>query len=502
MPPSRLDAFLTRRPRLGAFALGLLSAAALPPLHVLPVLLLCLPGLLFLVSASRNARGAAGIGFLFGFGHHIVGLYWITEAILVEAARFWWLVPIAVPMLAAVLAVFIALPCAMARLAPNGRRGLALVGLWVLADLGRQFVLSGFPWNPLGSVWAAPGGFGDVMLQPAAWIGVHGLTLATLLLALAPAWGRRGWVLGAAGLAVWAGFGLVRLAPNPPTAHPVAVVLVQGNIAQEDKWERASALRHFATYLDLSRAGAADAHQAFAGATTVIVWPETASPFLLDRDPDGRAAVAKAAGGWALVGAVRFDAAGRPYNSLLAVDGPGPVVAVYDKAHLVPFGEYQPGWFPLPIALVSGDGFGRGPGPLTWHLPGLPAVGPLICYEAIFPGEVAAADRPEWLVNVTNDAWFGNSSGPRQHLAAARLRAVEEGLPLMRAANTGISAGYDGFGRELGRIPMNNAGEIVLALPGALAATPSARYGLWTPLGLALLVAAGAFFPVPRHRTA
>ena len=152
----------------------------------------------------------------------------------------------------------------------------------------------------------------------------------------------------------------------------------------------------------------------------------------------------------------------------------------------MPFGEYVPDWLPLPIMVLPGDGFARGPGPRTLHVPGLPPFGALICYEAIFPGEIVdRADRPAWLVNVTNDAWFGNSTGPRQHLAAARMRAVEEGLPLLRAANTGISAAFDAHGHEIGRIGMQTAGTLAVALPGALPATLFACFGLWLPAILA-----------------
>jgi apolipoprotein N-acyltransferase len=178
----------------------------------------------------------------------------------------------------------------------------------------------------------------------------------------------------------------------------------------------------------------------------------------------------------------------------VALAGAGPPVATYDKWHLVPFGEYQPRWLPLPVEFGP-SGFQPGSGPATLRVPGLPPVAPLICYEAIFPGIVLdRADRPDWLVTVTNDAWFGNSSGPRQHLAAARLRAVEEGLPIMRAANTGISAGYDAFGRELGRIGMNRTGTLALPLPGRLPPTLFARWGLAVPAALALLALGAAFW--------
>ncbi len=468
-----------------AGGLGALAAGALPPVHALPLLLISLPGLLLLLDEAGQWRSAARIGFAFGFGHHLVGLYWITAAILVEASKFWWLVPLAVPALAAVVACFIALPCALAiRVPAGGRRVLVLAGGWVLADILRQFFATGFPWNPLGSVWAVPDRFGSIMLQPAALVGVHGLTLMTLLLAMTPWLGRRAMLAGAIGLAAWAGFGVWRLDQPAPPATGLSVVLVQGNVPQGEHWTRDFALTVFRRYLGLTRSGVGG----LGNHASIVVWPETAFyPFLLEQDAGARAAIYAASAGPALIGGVRFNRAGRPLNSLMAIDGPGPVRASYDKAHLVPFGEYSPSW--LPLMLGIGPGFAAGGGAQTLHIPGVPPVGPLICYEAIFPAQIVdAADRPDWLVNVTNDAWFGDSSGPRQHLAAARLRAVEEGLPLMRAANTGISAGYDAFGRELGRLDMNLAGTLVLALPGRLPPTWFARTGLWTPALLALVM--------------
>ena len=487
-PLSRLAALTGWRAHAAAVALGLLSALALPPLHVLPVLLLVVPGLLALIGAAPTWRGALLRGFWFGFAHHLLGLYWVTDAILIEAARYWWLVPLAVPALSLVLASFIAGPCGVARLAaPGWRRAFALAGAWVLFDMARQFVATGFPWNPWGADWAVPGGFGDVFIQPAAWISVHGLTLLTVLLAATPALGRRAMLLGAAGLVAWAGFGALRLSAPLPPAPGVEVVLAQGNVAQGEKWDRAHAIAIFRRYLALTRQGLAQARAEAPAATPVVVWPESASPFLVDTDPDARSAIADAAGGGvALIGAVRFGTDERPRNSLLALVGAAPPVAIYDKWHLVPFGEFSPGWVPLAVQLVQGGGFVPGPGPQTMHVPGLPPAGPLICYEAIFPAQVVdEADRPAWMVNVTNDAWFGNSTGPRQHLASVRLRAVEEGLPLVRAANTGISAAFDAYGREQARLGLGIAGTLVVPLQGALAPTPFARFGLAVPAVLA-----------------
>jgi apolipoprotein N-acyltransferase len=222
----------------------------------------------------------------------------------------------------------------------------------------------------------------------------------------------------------------------------------------------------------------------------VVVWPETASPALLQTDDQARELIAEAANGaTVLAGSVRFDEAQRPRNSLFALGANGTIESVYDKWHLVPFGEYQPDWLPLGIQVVPGGGFASGPGPRTLHIPGLPPVGALICYEAIFSDQVVdEADRPDWMVNVTNDAWFGNSAGPRQHLAAARLRAVEEGMPLMRAANTGISAGFDAKGHELGRLEMQTTGVLPVHLPPAIGLPLYARIGLLLPGGVAALV--------------
>src|ERR1700761_6633121 len=477
-----------------AFAGGLLTALALPPLYVLPTLLVGFPVLLCLIEGAKNSWVAARRGWWFGFGLHLVGLYWITEAILIEATRFWWLVPFAVPGVSAILAGFVACATAMAwRARPGWRASVTLAGAWVLTDLARQFVATGFPWNLLGSVWEFPGRLGDIMIQPASLVGAHGLTLVTVFLASLP---LLSWAWRAAGvglLALWFVFGMIRIDQPMPAAPDLKVLLIQGNVAQGQKWDRALMVSIFHHYLDLTRQAVAESH----GTPAVVVWPETASPALLEVDSEARQMIAEAADGApVLAGSVRFDAAERPRNSLFSLGPGGAIEGVYDKWHLVPFGEYQPDWLPLGLQLVPGGGFARGPGPRTLHIRGLPSVGVLICYEAIFPSQVIdPTDRPEWMVNVTNDAWFGDSSGPRQHLAAARLRAVEEGLPLMRAANTGISAVFDAYGREVARLRIDRTGTLLAALPGHLPPTPFARFGLWIPGLLAgLCVAVGGMY--------
>jgi apolipoprotein N-acyltransferase len=468
-----------------ALIAGLLSALALPPLFVLPTLLIGFPALLCLVKGAHGPLVAARRGWWFGFGLHLVGLYWITEAILIEATRFWWLVPFAVPGVSAVLAGFIAVAAAVTWWArPGWCAALTLAGTWVLADLARQFVATGFPWNLLGSVWEFPGRLGDIMIQPASLVGAHGLTLATVLLASLPLLGWAWRTGGVALLATWFVFGLIRMDQPPPEAPDLTVLLIQGNVAQGQKWDRTLMRSIFERYLALTRQAVAEAN----GHPAVVVWPETASPALLQTDVEARQIIAETAdGAQVLAGSVRFDEAGRPRNSLFALGADGVIEGVYDKWHLVPFGEYQPGWLPLGVQVVPGGGFASGPGPRTLHIPGLPAVGVLICYEAIFPSQVIDAnDRPDWMVNITNDAWFGDSTGPRQHLAAARFRAVEEGVPLMRAANTGISAGFDAKGHELGRLNPQVTGILPLRLPGILPVPLYARIGLLLPGGAAL----------------
>jgi apolipoprotein N-acyltransferase len=482
---ARLEAMRGRRAGATAAVFGAISAAALPPVFAIPVLGLSIPALLALVGGQARMRDAFWIACCFAFAHDLCGIYWITEPILLEAAQFWWLVPFAAPLLAAAMAPYIAIPCALCwRAKPGLPRALVFSGAYVLSDLVRQFAFTGFPWNLLGSVWAVPGAIGDVMLQPAALVGAHGLTLFTVLIATTPTIGRRAILSALAALVAWAGFGLWRLRQPTAPAPGLTVLMVQGDVALGQKYDLGVARDIFGRYLRLTSEGIADIH-----GPAVVIWPETASLFDLVRDDDARAAIARASGGApVLAGSVRFDQQDRPRNSLIAVTGPGPAAAIYDKTHLVPFGEYQPTW--IPIQILPGSGFASGDGPETFHVPGLPPYGALICYEAIFPAAIVdEAHRPDWLVNVTNDTWFGDTSGPRQHLATVRMRAVEEGLPLMRAANSGITAGFDAFGHELGRLGLNRQGMLALSLPGKLPPTPFSRGGLCIPLAMALCVA-------------
>jgi apolipoprotein N-acyltransferase len=475
-----------------AFGLGLLAALALPPVHAVPVLLIAIPGLLVMLGATPGWKRAAVIGLFWGWGFFVGGLYWITYAILTEVDRFWWLVPIAVPALSLPLGLFVAAPAGAARLVRSGwPRLLVFTGVWVLSELVRGLILTGFPWNLLGSVWA----FGALPVQAAAFIGVHGLSLATVLLAGLPLLGRRAMIGGAAALAGFAALGAARLWPEELPPQPLHVLLVQGNVAQDVKWRADARVPIFRRYLDLTATGLRDIEAAAPGARVAVIWPESASPFRLAEDAEARAAVAGVLHERAtlLAGAVTVDwgedrQPRAVYNSLVAVTPDGAVAGRYDKAHLVPFGEYMPLRGLLPIRIVQGGlDFTPGPGLVTMAPAGLPAFSPLICYEVIFPGAVVGPERPQWLVNITNDAWFGHSAGPYQHLATARLRAVEEGLPVARAAQTGISAVFDSRGREVASLPLGGMGVVTAPLPAPGRPTLFARTGLILPCLLAFL---------------
>jgi apolipoprotein N-acyltransferase len=503
--------------RLGLAALlGLLAAAALPPVYALPLLIPAVAGLVWLLDGAATKRAAFGTGWAFGVGYFFAGLYWVGIAMTVDFATFWWFLPIAVGGLSFGLALFVGAAALAARrlLWRGAGRVFALAAAWLVAEWLRGWVLTGFPWNLVGTVW----GFSDLMLQPAALGGVWLLSALTLLAAggfatLGAAGGRlRRWGLPAFGCALLlaaAAGGALRLGLAAPagadTVEGVRLRLVQPSIPQALKWHRDLRVEHLQKQAELSVGPGADR-------VTHVIWPETAVPFLITPESDLPAELGKLArpGSVFLFGAPAQDESGRlapTYNSVLAVERDGTIAARFDKFHLVPFGEYVPFRDLLGMDKITGGrrDFASGAGPRTLHLPGLPPVGPLICYEVIFSGQVTGSERPQWLLNLTNDAWFGTSSGPYQHFATARLRAAEEGLPLVRAANNGISAVVDPYGRTLARLDLNAVGVLDSALPRALPPTPYARAGRWVLLpllGLLLLGALSSGRPSPDGRLA
>jgi len=502
---------------LAAAGLGALAALALPPVFLLPLLVPAFVGLMWLVEESRGAGRAFADGWWFGFGHSLVGLYWIFNAFVVDAPQYGWMAPFAVVGIAAATALYAAAATALARLALARRRlagagrVLVLAALWTAMEWVRGWLLTGFSWNLIGSVWV----LSDAVIQLAAVAGVYGLSLLTVAAAAMPATlavaaaGRR-WLPTAAAAAalavVWAGGALRLASAGDEAVAGVRLRLVQPNIPQHLKWQRDLRRGHVVNQLRMSTQPPA-AGAGPSAAPTHVIWAETAVPFVLADSPSLAAALAGAApaGGLIIVGAPRTTPAGvaprRIWNSLQALDSGGRITAAYDKFHLVPFGEYVPfrGILDIPKLTAGRQDFSPGPGLRTLDLAGLPPVSPLICYEAIFPGRVVdAAKRPGWLLNLTNDAWFGRSSGPYQHFAAARLRAVEEGLPLVRVANTGISAVVDAYGRVRHALALGRAGIIDSALPAAIATTPYGRYGDGIAAIILLMALAGGFLLPPK----
>lgn len=477
---------------LAAFLLGVLAACALPPVDLMPVLLISFPGLIWLADGSAGFAAAFALGWSFGFGFFLAGLYWIAAALFIDLAHFWWLVPFAAVGVPAGLAIFTGavslLSYATCRWFRLGgiERVFAFALFWAGGEWLRGHLLTGFPWNLVGYAWS--GGFpsGIAVLQVASLAGIYGLSLLTILIVVLPArlgdFSGHRWGAAIAALlliavpAVWGGY---RLSGGRPGDVPgVSLRLVQPSIPETMKGDPAQVLANFRRLSGLSLSPGADS-------ATAILWPEDAAPPYLDRDGGARRALAQDAplDGYLITGTVRTDPAPQApthvWNSLVAVDRQGMIRASYDKFHLVPFGEYVPMREILPMQKITPGAidFSAGPGPQTISLPGLPPFSPLICYEAIFPSAVIdPADRPAWLLNITNDAWYGFTSGPFQHLAIARVRAVEEGLPLVRIGNNGISAVFDPYGRLIAHLDLDVIGALDAKLPGALSATFYSRF--------------------------
>jgi len=441
-------------------------------------------------------RAAFADGWWFGVGFFGTGLYWIAFALLTDAPRFGWMVPFALIGMAGGLALFVGLAAAVLR--RSGTTGtpriLLFAALWTAAEYARGHVLTGFPWNLVAQTWM----FSEASIQAASILGAYGLSMLTVLAAAAPAlWleksDRTRWagpVAAALIPAVLWSFGTARLADAEPENVPgISLRVVQPNIEQSTKWQRGLRDSHLAKTLTLTREpGWREASH--------VIWPETAIPFFIARDAPRRELIAHAVppAGALIAGAPRLDngenGLRRVWNSLHVFDPAGAVIGTYDKFHLVPFGEYVPLRAVLPIdKITAGAGdFSAGPGLATLTAPGLPPFSPLICYEAIFPGAVAADNAPPaWLLNITHDAWFGITAGPHQHFAAVRLRAVEEGLPLVRAANNGISAVVDAYGRVRESLPLGAEGIIDAPLPAAL--TRPTAYSRWGDSAAFLLFA-------------
>lgn len=483
-------------PRLAiACLVGAMMTAGHAPLYLPWGFFLAVPVALWLVDTAPSARGAALMGWSAGFGYFVTGLHWIGHAFLVDPERHAWMLPFAITLLPGFLALFWgAAFWAARRLWTPGVafQSLALATCWTIAELLRGHILTGFPWALPAYVWVE-----TPVLQNASWAGPYGLSFLILLFTALPlaAALQRQWITVVVGLAAFAGlwgWGAARVPGDIAyRSEPTMVRIVQPNAPQNQKWD--ADYRH----LFYERLLSHTAEPAASAIPDVVLWPETAVTFLPSEAPGYRAEIAAAAGGAPVVmGALDVERHAKGYdlfNALMAIMPDGAIEIRYDKHHLVPFGEYLPlSWLLTPLGLEQiaiGGGFTEGQGPRNLSVPGVPPFAAAICYEMIFPDRIIGpGSRPDWIVTITNDAWFGGFAGPQQHRDQARFRAVEQGLPVARAANTGISAMIDPYGRLVGEIKLHQNGSLDAALPAPLAQTIYGRMG-GMPAILVVLIA-------------
>ena len=464
---------LSRRHRILVFLLiGAVAALGQAPWGLWPVTLIALALVYGFFERATGWRQGAGLGLAVGTGYFLIALSWIVEPFLVDVARHGWMAPFAVLGLAAGLALFWAGGLGLGRAMGGGVAGFA--GGLGLTETARGYLFTGFPWARPGQVL-----IDTPLLHWSSYLGGLGL-LALLLLAAVALWravqGRADGIIGCVAVALFWPLGAWLTPDGSAPDEAPTVRLVQPNAPQHEKWKRDKVQEFFDRQIAFSSAG--DIRP------DLIVWPETAVPVMLNDAALTLEVISDAAGGVpVVVGLQRYDGP-RLYNSLALVEAGGTVASIYDKHHIVPFGEYMPfgdvmarfGIYGL--AASQGQGYSPGPGAQVIDMGALGRALPLICYEGVFAQDIRAApERPEFMLLITNDAWFGEISGPYQHLAQARLRSAEQGLPMIRVANTGVSAMIDATGRVTASIPLGEAGWLDAALPPPLPPTVYARTG-------------------------
>ena len=445
---------------------------------------------------ARKAFSAFSYGYNFGVGHFFAGLYWIGNSFAVEPDVPDWAGYLAVFVLSALLALFIGLVTGLTKYIHKNHTlkshslniVLSFTVIWSLAEWLRGNIFTGFPWNLSGYIW----GFSDIMLQSTALWGIYGLSVITVflcfipLLALDKKYRLMAPALGIIIISSLFYYGKGRIPETLEYVEDVNIRVVQANVKQQDKWPYDNWSKNLIDLMEMSE-GKAD------NATTHIIWPETSVIYSLSEEPFRRQLISQILepGGTVITGFPRRQRdpdRTRIFNSAIVIDDSGEIKGTYDKSHLVPFGEYIPDFIRaiiIPLGFgelfTGGQDFVPGEGLKNFNIEGLPPVGLLICYEVIFPGQVVDPEnRPDWLLNLTNDAWYGDSTGPRQHLLQTRVRAIEEGLPLVRSAGTGISAIIDPYGRILHKLSLHERGVINSELPRKIStATEYSYYKEW-----------------------
>jgi len=508
---SQLKNFIKEHSKTTALLLGVLSIRALPPYFFFPVLFLTFSSLLVLLQSARNYKRAFALGYWFGFGFYACGLAWIGNALLIDAKTFGWLYPIAFLSAGAFFGLFSAFPAWLSFYFKNiYAKYLAFAAWWVIFEWIRSFILTGFPWNLLGTTMA----FSPAAIQSASVFGTYGLSLLVIMAASAPALAfiRRDKTSLITTLSLIIillsgniGSGFLRLKHlGDSQTGKTSIRIVQPAIPQSMKWSPVSLDDNINKYVSLSQ------EPGFEQADFVI-WGETASPFPLDYDEYYRTLVTAAVpqDGHLITGLVRYQADEnnryQPLNSMLVMNKGGIIEGFYDKSHLVPFGEYIPlrHWLPGWIRPITNTiaNFKAGNGPTKLNIGDHPSFGAAICYEIIFPTQIiSSGNKPEWLINLTNDGWYGDSAGPHQHLVTAQMRAVEEGITVVRAANTGISAVINRLGQITASLPLNHSGVLDAELPEKLSiSTVYGKYGNIIPLILCFLNICLAFMLKIHH---
>lgn len=462
---------------LFACTLGIVLTLAFAPFHLLIAAVIAFTGFFLLLESCSTPKAAFAAGWWFGLGHHVTGLYWITIALGVDNGAFLWMVPFALLLLPAYLALFTGLIGwifhRLSSYIESRWQKLLFFGiLWVLGEIARTEFLYGFPWNHLGYITSA---FLPLM-QGASIFGVYGLSLwmAIIMASFAMLIGKtekKAFYTILSLSVFFTALGALRLYHAKATGNhePILVRIVQANIPQSLKWNPRLQFEALRQHIELSLRGSVE--------PDYIVWPETAMPYPFTSHSDWAKSLASILPEKTVLitGVIRTEREGttrKVWNSVQAIDYLGEVIAFYDKNILVPFGEFVPlRSFLAPFGInkiTPGTmDFARGEGAKVINIRGkAPYVQPLICYETIFPDfrTPTIGQQPNWLLNATNDAWFGTSTGPYQHIAMSQMRAVERGIPMIRAANTGISAAFDSYGNELGKISLNTRDAIDVPL--------------------------------------
>ena len=504
--PNKISLWLETLPPRGSYLLaalcGGIAAAILPPFFLWALAPIAFGGLYLLLINARGFKQSFWVGWWFGFAHHVLGLYWIANALLTDPEQFGWMVPFAVSGIPAAMAVYIGMATALHHRLVRGRArrlfgAVLFAALWVFTEFLRAHLFTGFPWNLIGYAFNVS----DATLQAGSFLGIYGLSFIVVLGASMPAllFFRPQPAIPAVltftllvPLLLYA-YGAHRLAGAQVEHTDINLHIVQADITQQHKWDPEKRLMNVRAHLDLSRG--APRH-------SLVLWPETATPFFLHDDGELRGEISKALGPdkTLITGALRM----RPYgpgprdfdlwNALEVLRG-GEILTFYTKNRLVPFGEYVPLRPLIPFVqkiTAGGKDFSRGEGPVTRSASGVPVFLPLICYEVIFPEYSFTKERPEWMVNITNDGWFGISTGPHQHFEMARMRAVEQGVPLARVANTGISGVVNPYGKVESQIALGTRGFIDVKLPKPMIIPP--LYARWGDAPAFSLIAALLIF--------